>query len=115
MKYTILIILVVLGAMAFMSNDFLNILADSSSIIFFGAVTTAMISIASIIAIDTAKLLNYKILNNELENLKDELYQHITRNVFKIEFSEDSIKKYQELKKLDKKILDMKGFNYENR
>lgn len=114
MKTIILIIILALGLIAFLSEGFLNFLSDISSILFFGCATLSIISISAIIAIDSAKLLKYKIINNEYENLKEDLHDHITRNVYQIEFNDDAYIKHQELQNLDQKITNIKGVNYEN-
>lgn len=97
-----------------MGTVILNFLSDISSIVFFAFATLSIISISAIIAIDTAKGLKYKILNNEYENLKDELHNHITRNVYEIEFSDESYLKHKELKELEINILELKGENHES-
>ncbi len=115
MKITIVGLFIILGLMYFiMGDNLIVILSDLSSILFFGFATISMIAISALIAIDTAKSLNYKILNNEYENLKDELHNHITRNVYSIEISKEASLKYNEYKQLEKKINDLKGENYES-
>lgn len=110
---TILLIALVL-LYVILGNSVFDILSDLSSTLFFAFATTAMISISALIAIDTAKALNYKILYAEYENLKEELMNHISRNIFTIEVSNEAKNKYQSYKKLKQLIEDKLGENYES-
>lgn len=115
MKIVIIGMFLVLGFVAFISKGFLDFISDISSILFFGFATLSMISISAIIAIDTAKVLKFRILDNEYKNLKDDLHEHITRNVYRIDFSDEANIKHEEFKSLDQKITNIKGANYETK
>lgn len=93
----------------------MEFLSDISPVLFFAFATLSMLSISSIIAIEIAKVIRYKRLNNEYENLKEELHDHITRNVYTIDFSDEANLKYQEFKQLEHNILSIKGENHENK
>lgn len=115
MKIIIISFFLTFGLLYFIFGDSLiEIFSDISSILFFFFATLSMIAISALIAIDTAKALNYKILHNDYEKLKDELHSHITRNVYSIEINEEASLKYQEYKELEKKISTLKGEDYES-
>ncbi len=113
MKNTLIIIAILLISSLFISDGIIEILSDFSGILFFMFTVLCMISISTIIAIEIAKTLQYKILDKELSILIEEMSILKSQNILSIEFTEEAHELENSLKVLNQTLITLKEKSHE--
>lgn len=87
----------------------IEILADSSDILFFCFALLVILSVSLYIAHNLVKRNVLKSLENEYELLKHELKIHIEKNTYSICFSDEALELHSKAKEVLSKITELKG------
>ena len=113
MKNALIIIGLLLTIGLSISDEIIEILSDISGIFFFLFTVLSMVCISTIIAMEIAKTMQYKILDKELNTLEEEMSILKSQNIFSIEFTQEASDLENSLKVLNQNILNLKRQSHE--
>jgi hypothetical protein len=113
MKNTLIIIGIFIMLSWLISDEIIEILSDISGVVFYMFTLLCMVSISTILAIEIAKIIRYKILDKELKTLKSEMNLLQSKNIFFIEFTNEATALQNSLATLEQKIRLLKEKSHE--